>query len=301
MTSTNAINAFAEQHSFDAGALQVEELDGIRCAVDCHNAINNGYASLPSDVLEQDMAVGLIWPLYERCTERVYGALVAMTTSCAASSEVLARATIEATVIFRYILGDCNGRLASFFQDHLDQAERQEKQWRREAEQLRELERTEHLAACDYRRQGIAAIKEFVELINSQLVPSGSIPAWPNIALRFQAVGDRIAYRTSYARLCAEPHLDAEETLRYFIGKVMGPELLEAMAVETIMFSRFLLADAVRAYAEAGKEFASSYGMSSAMRTCVAAQELMHRHSINLSNHIGAHPSAEFREDSSQD
>ena len=278
----------------------VEELDAIQCAVDCHSAINDGYVNLPQPVLEQDLAVGLMWQLYERCTERVYGAIVAMATSCAASSEIVARATIEATVTIRYILRDRNGRLASFLQNHLDQAEWQEKQWRKAAEQLLGSDRVLHLAACDYRRQGIAAMSKCVGMINSQLVPSASVPTWPTIALRFRAVGDGIAYRTFYARLCSEPHFDAEETLRYFIGKVVRPELLEPMAVETVMFSRFLLAEAVRAYAEAGKEFATGYDMSSAMETCTAAEHLMQRHSRNLSEHIGGHPKAPTTQGSAQ-
>jgi hypothetical protein len=99
----------------------------------------------------------------------------------------------------------------------------------------------------------------------------------------------RVAYRTVYARLCAEPHFDAEETLRYFIGTVNGAEHLERMGVETIMFSRFLLAEAVRAYAGAGKELASGYSMSSATETCAAAERLMDRHVAALSEHIGGH------------
>ena len=78
MTSRNAITAFAEQHSFNAAALQAEEFDAIQCAVDCHNAINDGYMSLPASILEDDLTVGFIWQLYERCTERVFGALAAM-------------------------------------------------------------------------------------------------------------------------------------------------------------------------------------------------------------------------------
>jgi hypothetical protein len=233
MKTPNVIAAFAQHHSFDAAALLVEERDGIQCAVDCHNAVNDGYASLSSAVLEQDLAVGLIWQLYERCTERVYGALVAMATSCPASSEVVSRSAIEATVTIRYILRDRDKHLASFLQNHVNQAERQEKEWRKEAEQLEETAKAAHLEACDYRRQGIGAIKEYVDMINSRLVPSANVPAWPNISSRFRTVGDGIGYRTVYARLCTETHFDAEETLRYFIGTVNGTEDLERMGIET--------------------------------------------------------------------
>ena len=164
MTSRNAITAFAEQHSFNPAALQAEELDAIQCAVDCHSAINDGYMSLPASMLEEDLTVGFIWQLYERCTERVFGALAAMAKSCVASSEIVARAAIEATVSIRYILRDRHARLASFFQDHLDQAQRQERGWRQEANRLGEPDRTAHLVSCDYRREGVQAMPLLLRL-----------------------------------------------------------------------------------------------------------------------------------------
>jgi hypothetical protein len=287
MTAHDATTAFARDHAFDLHALPAEERDAIRCVVDCHNAVNEGYARLPEAVLEQDAAVGLLWQLYERCTEQVQGALVAMATACPASSEVLARVSLEATVAIRYILGDRNSRMASYLMDHVVQAERQERQWRKAAEQLQGEEKSVYLAACDYRMQGIEAMKSVVGMLAAQLVSSGSVPSWPNIGSRFEAIGDNLAYRTFYARLCTATHFDAEETLRYVIGKATGPEMLERIAVETVMFSRFMLAEAVRAYAEAGKEYARSYSMEKAIETCESAESLMRFHSLSLSRHVG--------------
>ena len=42
MKTTTVIAAFAQHHSFDAATLLVEERDGIQCAVDRHNAVNDG-------------------------------------------------------------------------------------------------------------------------------------------------------------------------------------------------------------------------------------------------------------------
>ncbi len=223
-----------------------------------------------------------------------------MLTSCVATSEVAARASLEATVTIRYILGDRARRLASYFQNHIDQAERQERQWRKAAEHLQGQDKMVQLAACDYRLKGVAAMKTFVARINSELMPSAVIPKWPNIAARFDVLGEGITYRTCYARLCAEPHFDAEETLRYIIGKSTTQEICEQMAVETVMFSRFMLAEAVRAYAATGKDYAKRYDMKAAAQTCIAAiaaEELMLNHSQELSGHIGAHPPARKSKD----
>lgn len=287
MKTHDATAAFARDHAFDTRALAVEERDAIRCVVDCHKAVNDGYACLPQAVFEQDAGVGLLWQLYERCTEQVQGALVAMATACPASSEVLARVSLEATVTIRYILGDRNPRLASYLVDHVVQAERQERQWRKAAEQLQGEEKAVYLAACDYRMQGVTAMKSFVGMLSAELVQSGGVPSWPNIGSRFEAIGGGLAYRTFYARLCTATHFDAEETLRYVIGKTTSPEMYEKMAVETVMFSRFMLAEAVRAYAEAGKEYATSYSMGAAIETCSLAEGRMRFHSLNLSRHVG--------------
>lgn len=287
MTTSDATAAFVSDPAFDTSALLVEERDAIRCVIDCHNAVNEGYAHLSQAVLEQDAGVGLLWQLYERCTEQVQGALVAMATACPASSEVLTRVSLEATVTIRYILGDRNPRLASYLQDHVVQSERQVRQWRKAAEQLQGQERSIYFAACDYRMRGIAAMKSVVGMLIAQLAPAGGVPSWPNIASRFEAIGDGLIYRTFYARLCMETHFDAEETLRNFIGKTTSPEIFEKIAVETAMFSRFMLAEAVRAYAETGKEYATSYAMGATIKTCRSAEDLMRCHSLNLSRHVG--------------
>jgi hypothetical protein len=45
----------------------------------------------------------------------------------------------------------------------------------------------------------------------------------------------------------------------------------------------------VRAYAEAGKEYATAYGMAEAIKTCKAAEDLMRDHSLqSLSIHRGS-------------
>jgi hypothetical protein len=287
MTPPDAIAAFARDHAFDIHALEVEERDAILSVIDCHDAVNEGYAHLPQAVLEQDAGVGLLWQLYERCAEQVQGSLVAMATACPASSEVLARASLEATVTIRYILGDRNPRLASYLLDHVVRAEHQERQWRKVAGQLQGEEKSIHLAACDYRMKGIVAMKSFVDILTAQLVPSGGIPSWPDINSRFKIIGDSLSYRTFYARLCTATHFDAEETLRYVIGKTSSPEIFEKIAVETVMFSRLALAEAVRAYAETGKEYSTSYSMGAAIETCRSAEGRMRLHSLNLSQHVG--------------
>jgi hypothetical protein len=52
--------------------------------------------------------------------------------------------------------------------------------------------------------------------------------------------------------MSAETHGDAEETLRYLVGKTLADTVqFEAMALETIMFTRFLVYYAITMFIKA--------------------------------------------------
>lgn len=292
MTPDEAVDDFAHRHGIARSAALAEEGETIACAVACHLAIGEGYTALPASVLEKDMAVGLLWQLFDRCTERIEGAIIAMVVASPAVSEIVARASMEACATFRYILLDRRRHVASFLGNHIREAERQERQWRSAANNLGTQERAVHTAACDYRGQGIAAIKGVVRQLISELIGSDEAPPWPPISERFAAIGDAIGYRTLYARLCAEPHLDAEETLRDFIGKTTDSEVRQALAAETMAFSRLMLSEATSRYAIAGQSYAELYGMSRAVTVCREAERTMMQQSRHLSGYVGGVPRA---------
>jgi len=292
MTTQQTVHAFAAYHGFGVSQVMPEEAEAIAQAVACHRAIEIGYANLPTSLLEGDMTVGILWQVFERCTERLYAAIVSLVTNCAAGSEIVSRATIEACATFRFILLNRNAHLASFLDHHGQDAERQQRQWRLAAEGLTAEERADHLAACDYRRRATDVLGKLTTQINVSLIGTNVAPKWPNIAERFAQIGEAVSYRTVYARLCAEPHLDAEETLRYFLGKVSSSEIFEALSIETLAFSRFMLAEATRWYAGAAGAYATAYQMAEAGRVCSAAEQTMHRLALAFSVASGAVPSA---------
>jgi len=292
MTTQETVEAFAMNHGFDLSRVMPEEAIAIEQAVACHHAIQRGYASLTSHVLESDMAVGILWQLLERCAERLYAAILAMVTDCAAGSEIVSRATIEACATLRFILLDKNPHLASFLNHYGHDAERQQQQWRRAAEGLTADDRAVHIVACDYRRRATDKLNALTAQINDALIGKDIAPAWPNIAERFARIGEAISYRTVYARLCAEPHLDAEETLRYFLGKISGSGTFDLISAETVAFSRFMLAEATRWYAGASANYAETYGMNDAVSVCQSAEQSMTRLAIKFSLSIGSVPSA---------
>lgn len=286
----NLVGAFAQHHSFDPSSVMVEEGDAIVHAVTCHQSICTGYANLPAAVLEQDTAVGLLWQIYERCTERIFSAIVAMVTRCPVGSEILSRSSIEAAATLRYILISRNSNLASFLSNHIRETERHQRKWQAAIQDLHEHDQGIHIAARDHRQQSTVVLARFVEVIRSSLVGAHEVPAWPSIADRFRAIDENISYRTAYARLCAEPHLDAEETLRFFVGKTTDRATFEALAKETVAFSRFMLFEAVRWYASAGHAYATAYGMEEAIEACSTAEHAMTQQAIAISGAAGAIP-----------
>lgn len=86
--------------------------------------------------------------------------------------------------------------------------------------------------------------------------------SWPNVAARFEAIGDAVGYRTVYSRMSSLVHSDAEETIRYFMGRICDDDnLLEQMSLETIWFCKFMLYFAVEYFLRASSAYARCYGM----------------------------------------
>lgn len=288
MANDETLNVFLDEHGLRAKSVAPYERDGILNAIACHAAVQRDYAALPGPTLEADPAVGVLWQLYERCFERVEGALVAMVGAAAAASEIISRAAIEASATFQFLLLAPREHLAAFFANHLRETERQIRQWKVAALHLPSAAQALHLEACEYRGRASNVLGQLVAQINSELLGPQNPPDWPNIVGRFDAIGDQVGYRTFYARLCSEPHLDAEETLRFIFGRVSGQDVFERMAAETIAFSRLALAEAVRRYATAGLSFAKAYQLREATTVCVQAERSMSACVCALSTHVGA-------------
>src|SRR5205807_4800080 len=115
---------------------------------------------------------------------------------------------------------------------------------------LSEPERAEHASAIKHRRSGIAAINQFLTKLRTEVAQStpGILnESWPStVAARFDKIGDSAGYRTIYSRMSSQIHSDAEETIRYFMGRTLGDEkVLGRMSMETIWFSKFMVYIAV--------------------------------------------------------
>lgn len=281
------LERFSRQHSVVLDALPEAERLGIYYTLRCQDALDAGLASLSADVLSSDVVVGVARQLLARCAEHVEGALAAFATSSGASAELIARVAIESVVTIRFILRDPHPRLAAFFRHHVDDVDKQVKQWRKVAASLPGDARMIHESACDQREAANRAMSSFVDRLEQELIGSRPPEKWPaQVSERFRELDDEVTYRTVYARLCSETHFDAEETLRYGLGQLGGDELLERMALETIGFTRLMISIAVTNFLHAALDYASRYNMEETVRECQAGLDAMGRISEVLSEHV---------------
>jgi hypothetical protein len=294
MTKTELLKRFAAQHSIDLSGLPEFERQSICCMLRCLDALDADYAALSDETLASDPAVGVILQLLARCAEHVKGALVAFTGAAGASAELVSRAAIESAVTIRFILQDPSPRLAGYFRHHVDDVDKQVSHWRRTAESLPAVARAIHEAACDQREAANREMRVFVSRLEGEILGARLREPWPaRVADRFKSVDDEVTYRTVYARLCAETHFDAEETLRFILGRISGGGLMDRMALETIGFTRLMIAIAVCYFLQAAADYASRYAMTNCTRECQVGLQLMHQISGVLSEHVGAKPNGE--------
>jgi hypothetical protein len=89
--------------------------------------------------------------------------------------------------------------------------------------------------------------------------------------------------------MSSEAHGDAEETLRYLIGKALGTEAqLEAIALETVWTTRLYVHYAVFWFVRATIMYALRYGLTDAAQCLNAELRAVEAEMADISKHIGA-------------
>jgi hypothetical protein len=180
------------------------------------NAVNSAYATL-DDIQLSDPTVGVLLTMLHHNFEHVEAAILAIVTGHGSSAEVVARASNEASITILYILaGDSMDRLRAHFDDYFSTVDGQVRKWEATIRDLPDSEQAIHLEFANRRRAANT-------LIRTRIAQMFGEPRehWPKkISDRFGEVGLALDYRTVYARMSSETHADAEETVRYIIGKL---------------------------------------------------------------------------------
>ena len=284
---------FARRHNLRRRLLLDTQSKAIHWASAAKVLISHGYSQLTDTDLSREPAVGLLLNLLHRAFEHLEASIVALVTGSSASSEALSRVTMELSVTISYILaGPREARLVAFFQNYMDGEQKRLKNWAHSVEAMPVAERGVHEHAIEHRRVGVKEMEHVLELLKREIADSGSIldkHTWPNVADRFEALGEAVAYRTVYSRMSSQIHSDAEETIRCFVVRTCNnQELLGRMAQETIWFTKFLLYFAVKYYLDACLAFARVYGMNQELAKIEYGQSIIERELGTISAHVDA-------------
>jgi len=279
------LREFAERHHLNAAELIERERVAIQATSLANIVLKRGYVQVDDRALA-DPAVGLLLNMLDRNFEHAEAGIVVFVSGCGSSAEVIARAAVESSLNIRYILaGDRAARLQAYFRYYLDGVERQARNWRAQIGGLGKADFDIHTGAIDRRLAANATMRTVVDALGS-----AGAERWPaSIEERFKAVGESLDYRTFYARMSSETHADAEETLRYFVGRLQDSEdLLQAMALETVWTTRLYTHYAVSHFVRAALAYAHSYSLQGVEGLLRGQAAEVERELIDISAHIGA-------------
>jgi hypothetical protein len=260
----NLVTQFEDYHSIAMPTWWPRGGEMLHALLASRDATQDVLASTPQSSLRTEPTLGLLFQLAERAYEHVAASLVCFATKNAATAEVAARTAVEISVTIRFILsGNRNSLALSWLRDFVTNDTRQIEKWERVVDSLPPDEKQEHQTRIAWRREVNRRRHDHLAQAEKEFASFGSVDSqgsWPNIADRFAAIVEAIAYRTTYARLSSQTHADAEDTINYIVFKSHGDEtLLQRMSEETVAFSEFLVAYGIYFYLLALKHWCEAF------------------------------------------
>jgi hypothetical protein len=256
--------------------------------------IHEAYSSLPNQVLVSEPTIGILLNMLDRIFQHVDGALLSFVTGAPASSEVSARAALEAAVNVLYILsGDTVLRVEAYINNYFDNVDKQIKLWHETTSHMTYEKAKVHLKAIENRHKANNEMKKIFSHANAQMKELKGVTGtenWPSrIVNRFEALGLSDTYRTVYARLSSEAHNDAEETLRYVLAVLSNNQgLKESMGIETLNFSKMMIYYAASYYVRTAITYAEVFQMPNILKHLMQGHTIIQNQLENISKLIGS-------------
>ncbi len=224
------------------------------------------FASAFNDAPEPKETSGLIRCAIENLSNRLYeqaaGMLVCLGTRSAAAAETVARTVIEGAFNLQFIASkDHEARLFAFFYHYLQEHSRKLSEWQKlEQAESPTPRRSAILKSIADRVSTHEAMADFVKGLGKGFGyerPAAVSQFWPtSLFKRCEQLAKAGDYLTSYHRLSASSHINAEETIRWLFGihyAGIGHDerLPEKLSLETVSFSAMMTRIAVFHYIEA--------------------------------------------------
>ena len=211
------------------------------------------------------------WGLLQAMLDRVYGyaaaSLILYVVGRPFSGEVVARTTVEAAINVLYILnGNRVERLWQYFSSYIATERRQNRLWLDAISGYSDEDKQIHLSAIARKERALSGSEQILRGAFQQMgFTPNSDASWPNLFDRFRVLGKATSYRTVYAAMCSQSHNDAEDLINKFIIHSVGTaEMQEALASETLNFSRMLVYFGLKYYLEASLIYTIAFDLPGA-------------------------------------
>jgi len=224
------------------------------------------FAAAFNEAPEPKETSGMIRCAFENLSNRLYeqaaGMVVCLGTGSAAAAETLARTVIEAAFNLQFMASkDHEARLFAFFYQYLKEHERKLRDWKHlEFAKSKTASQMAILKAISDHESALQRMFEFVKDLGKGVgfeQPETVSQYWPSSLFKRCEEMDKAGdYLTSYHRLSASSHVNAEETIRWLFGichSAIGPykRLTEKLRLETVSYTAMMTRIAVAHYIEA--------------------------------------------------
>lgn len=232
------IRAFEEHQGVEIPDWWERGLTLVSLVLDAHETSTDVIRTASEETLITEPTIGFINHLLDRAYDHVSASIVCFATPNAATAEVAARVGMETSANIRYMLaGERNARFLMWLQAYIEQDRKQIKNWEVAISKRPEPEAVSHREGIERRRKRLANYEQFVEQMRHDFSSAGfetEGKKWPNIADRFEAIGESVSYRTAYARMSSQTHADAEDRISYIWARVIEDEqLIEQMSSDS--------------------------------------------------------------------
>jgi len=263
------LRQFCADHNLDPGGDYSAIVVPLRAISECHQLASRTLSAAISDSPKQNAINIAYGNIVGRLHEQAEGMLVCIATHSYPSAEVLARVVLEGSVNLSFqVKHRLEAPLVAYFKKWLESHQRTLEAWKKHETELQDPDGTVRIieARLEWLGQLGAFLDSLIQELN--LDDGGSHNAWPGkIFKRFEDIGAKGTYFTSYHRLSSSSHVLAEDTLLYLQGLSRSDaKVLEELGVMAINYSVMMTYIATISLTQALESFIRFYQPASESR-----------------------------------
>jgi Family of unknown function (DUF5677) len=236
----NLLRQFCADHNLDPSGDYSSIVVPLSAITECHDLASRTLSEAIGDSPKQNVLNIAYGNIVGRLHEQAEGMLICIATNSYASAEVLARVVLEGSVNLSFqVKHELEAPLIAYFKRWLSSHRQTLIEWKKHETELGDPDGSKRIVEA--RLEWLDELEAFLDSIIEELsLDDGSSPhAWPRkIFKRFEDVGEKGTYFTSYHRLSSASHVLAEDTLLYLQGFARSDaKVLQELGVMAINYS----------------------------------------------------------------